>query len=79
VKSTRPPTYLFDFTGMSDIESAMSLTFRLVDLTAPAGSGGTDRVDTVTLGTGLPPIAVPEPAAIGLLAAGGLALFRRRR
>ena len=80
VKQTSPPTYLFDFTGMSDIESATSLTFRLVDNVAPASAGGTDRVDTVTLGTSLTPIApTPEPASLGLIGVAGMALVRRRK
>lgn len=78
-KTDTPPRYLFDFTGTTAVETAADVTFRLTALTAGSGTGGTDRVDNVTVGTALTPPTVPEPATAGLVAvAAGAALARRR-
>jgi len=65
-----------------DVGSApANIYFRLVDTSTTStngstvASGGTGRVDNIVIASGV----VPEPASLGLLAAGGLLSIRRRR
>lgn len=51
-----------------------TLYVRLTSNVTPANTGGTNRVDNVIVEG----VVIPEPASIGLLIAGGLALIRRR-
>lgn len=65
--------------GPAALDNQATVYFRLMMTSTVSvnggtvGSGGTDRVDNVTI-TG-----VPEPTTLALLALGGLSLIRRRR
>jgi hypothetical protein len=78
-KTTSPPLYLFDFTGNSAVTAASTVTFRLSAATAGSGAAGTDRVDTIDVGTNLPAPAVPEPATLSIAALTAAGLLGRRR
>jgi len=76
-------TRTFDFSAISGLDNAASVTFRLTDRSTTAITGGTvatgatGRVDNFTIsGT-----AVPEPSTglLGLIAAACLPLRRRRK
>jgi len=73
-------TYSFDLSSVTAIDNSPNVYLRLIaDSTVSAGggtvgTGGTDRVDNVTVSV------VPEPATLALLGLGlgGLAIARRR-
>jgi hypothetical protein len=73
---TNQPVYTinYDLSGVTALDNAASVTFRIIS-TADAGAAtGTARVDNVIVQT------VPEPGSIFLLSsAGGLLALRRRR
>lgn len=75
-KPWTPPRYGFDFSSISELNNQPSLTLRLTATAAPTSTGGTSRVDNVTIGTD--PIPEPTTFALATLAAAGLALRRRR-
>ena len=80
-KPTTPPRFLFDLSGVPALNDQANITLRLIDATAPSGSGGTSRIDNVTVGTDLPvPQPLPEPSTFALISiAAGVGLRRRRR
>ncbi len=62
-------SFAYDLSSVTDLNNAGAVYFRLVDSTAPGGSGGTDRVDNFAI------MAVPEPSSIALAALGGVLCF----
>lgn len=79
-KSTSPPRYLFDFSGITALNNQPSITLRLIDTATTGAATGTSRIDNVTIGTDLPlPPPVPEPGTCALLGMGGIGLLLRRR
>lgn len=72
----------FDLSSVTALNGKSTVTFRLIDLSTTSinggtvASGGTDRVDNVTI-TGTQ--AVPEPASMVALGVGVAAMVRRRR
>lgn len=74
-------TFSFDMSAIGALDNATTVYFRLQQKDtgsiggATVGTGGTSRVDNVTIsGT-----AVPEPASLGLVTGAGLLLAGRRR
>ena len=64
--------------GASD--QAAVAAAELLDVPIQVRDVGDDYVEVLTYwGSGTPPEPIPEPATVGLLALGGLALLRRRR
>jgi hypothetical protein len=63
-------TVSFDLTSVSALDNAANVYFRITDVTAPGGSGGTLRLDNVII-SGTP--SVPEPSTIAFATLGGLA------
>ena len=78
VKTNSPPTFFFDFTGNTAVETASNVVFKITDLSLTGASGGTSRIDTVTVGTNLPAPTVPEPTTLCVIA-GGVSLLLGRR
>jgi hypothetical protein len=77
-KSTTPPRFLFDLSSISALDNQPQIFLRLIDTFPTGASGGTSRVDNVTVGTNLPvPPPLPEPSSLMLL--GVVALVARRR
>ncbi|HEX4591990.1 MAG TPA: hypothetical protein VH120_18795 [Gemmataceae bacterium] len=75
-KTSTPPRFIVDGGGLLDNQP--NLVVRVVDTTAPGGSGGTSRVDNFILGQNLA-TAVPEPGSIALCGMAGLGLLARLR
>jgi hypothetical protein len=73
--------YAVDLSSIPGLDNNPNAAFRLVDNSATAinggtvASGGTDRVDNLTIESG----PLPEPASLGALAVLGLLGARRRR
>jgi len=71
----------FDLSVISALNDAASVSFRIISTSTPGSTGGTNRVDNVTIaGTAIS--AIPEPSSTAALA--GLVVFgavasRRRR
>jgi len=78
-KTTSPPRYLFDFSGITALNNQPSITLRLIDTAATGATAGTSRIDNVTIGTDLPAPTVPEPGTCALLGISGISLLLRRR
>ena len=68
-------TFTFDLTGISALENASSVTFRLVATGAASGTAGTNRVDNFNIEA----TAIPEPTSLAVIGLGGLLALRRRR
>ena len=78
------------FVGAADLQAVLNnwglngATRKQGDLTGDGSVGGGDRQQVLNnWGQGIPPEpppqAIPEPATLGLLLLGGLALLRRRK
>ena len=71
----------FDFTGISAVENAATVYFRIVDNSTVSinggtvAAGGTGRLDNITVSAN----PVPEPASMAALGLGALALIRKRK
>ena len=70
--------YAYDLTTVPALDNQATIYFRFIDASTVSANGGTvagtgtDRVDNVVVS------ALPEPASLVLLVAGGLMLLRRR-
>src|SRR5688572_9331083 len=73
--ATTASTFFADLSAVTAIDNQATVTFRLVADAAPGASGGTNRIDNITISSG----PVPEPSAVALLGIASLAVLRRRR
>lgn len=72
-------SYDFDLSGVSALNNATDVYFRIINFSTVSAAGGTvatggtDRIDNFTVA------AVPEPSTYALLALGGFGVLLRRR